>query len=241
MGKLKLGRDDFDINELDVEWEDSDYATYDGDIPPNGTTLSGHIKKMWWSYTSEEKPMLKVLFVARDNEGDEKEFDGLPVWENITFTPSAAFRYGPFLEAFGLTLKDVRDKTYVKDEDDNLGAPIEKIATLVPGDEAMATIITGRERYQGEWQARIKKWVMEEDEEDEEEPEDEEEQDDEEETEDEDEEEPESAPKRRATRAAKREHAPTPRGRKPVAKAAAPARRGARRPKAEGYDEEPPF
>lgn len=158
--KMKLTKSEFNVDELDVEWEESDFESYDGELPPTGTILRGNVKKLWWTYTTNEDSMLKVLWVAGGNEGDLEEYNGLPVWENIVFTPKAAFKYGPFLQVMGITLKDVFSKTYVAEEDDNIGAPVEKIATLVPGtDGADCGVIIKRRKYQGEWKVEAQKFI----------------------------------------------------------------------------------
>lgn len=159
----KLKGDDlgkFDIDELDVEWSDSDYGDYEGEQPPTGTVLRGGIKKMWWTFTSNEDPMIKALWVADGNTGKLAEYNGLTVWDNIVFTPKAAFRYGPFLQVLGLTLKQVKTMLYVADEDDNIGAPIERIAKVAPGTESTECgVVTKRRKYNGEWSVNIAKYI----------------------------------------------------------------------------------
>jgi hypothetical protein len=158
--KLKLGKDEFDPDELDVEWnDDDDFETYDGEQPPTGTVLRGYVKKLWWTYTSAEVPMVKVLWQASGNVGDLEEYNGLPVWENLVFTPKAAFKYGPFLQVAGVTLNDVHTKTYIADDDDSIGAPIEKIGKFVPGEKAEMGVIIKRRKYQGNWQVNAGKFI----------------------------------------------------------------------------------
>jgi ribosomal protein S16 len=156
--KLKLSNDEFDPDELDVEYDDTSYETYDGEVPKTGTLVTARVTKCWWTYSQNDNPMIKAIAVAEDGDNGLEEYDGLPIWENITFTPSAAFRYQPFLRAFGLTLKDVKTKTIVADEEDNLGTPIEKIGTWKPGsDDALCQIVIKKDRYDGEWQAKVGK------------------------------------------------------------------------------------
>ena len=150
----------FNPDKLDVEWEDSDFESYDGEMPPSGVRLLGYIKKMWWTFTSEDVPMIKALFIADGNTGKTEQYNGLPIWDQITFKESAAFRYGPFLQMAGFTLHDIFNKTYVAEDDDNLGAPIEKIARVVPGEDMAAEIITKREKYNGEWRVNVGKYVL---------------------------------------------------------------------------------
>jgi hypothetical protein len=192
--------------------------------------------------------MLKVLWVAADNEGELEKYNGLPIVENLVLTPSVKFRWAPFFNVFGLTTKAVKTATYVSDEYDERwkGAPIEKIGDFVPGEDsdvAWSRVITARRFWNEEWTAEAKKWLpweaeeeTEEDESDDEEitdeVEDEEEYDDteDEETEDEEEEE-EEEPEPEPTRPARG------RGRaaasKPAAAAAKPAgRRAAAKPAA---------
>lgn len=170
MAKLrKEDVEDLDVAALDaVEYSDSDFQDYDGEVPPIGTELIGYVKRMWWTRTavkpdgSGDDPMLKILWVSDENEGDEEEYNGLPVWLNAPLIASAKFRWAPFLDCYGLTLRDIKSKTYVEDTEDQNGAPIERIGNWKPGqdsDAAWSRIVTGRESYNGSWQARAKEWL----------------------------------------------------------------------------------
>jgi hypothetical protein len=159
MPKLKLDDDVFDATELDVEYEDRDFSEYDGEIPRSGTILNGQIKKVWFTISQNDNPMFRVLTEAQGNEGDSAEFNGLGVWDNVTFTPKAAFRYQPFLALFGLTIADVKQRTVVGDED-NIGQPVEKIKNWSPDTKAArCRIVIKREKYEGEFQARVRKYM----------------------------------------------------------------------------------
>jgi hypothetical protein len=120
-----------------------------------------YVKKMWWTYTSNDDPMLKVLVEAGENPESLEEYDGLPMWENMALTASAKFKWAPFLEWAGLTIRDVKTKTIVEDQDDpNMGAPITKIADFEPGsDESWLRVVVARERYNGNWSAHVKEWL----------------------------------------------------------------------------------
>jgi len=164
--------------------------------------------------------MLKVLWVAAENEGEEEEFNDCPFWLNLALIGGAKFRWAPFLDNYGITLKAVKTQTDVADKDDQNGAPINKIGSFRPGedsDEAWCRIITNRERYNGEWKPSVKTWL----------PYDAEEDDgaydeaDDEEPEEEDEEEPEPEPEPEPARGRGRRSAPA---RSAPDKAAAPAR-----------------
>lgn len=163
---MKVDDKELDIKELEAaEYEEgSSYTTYDGELPPKGTQLRAFVKKMWWTYTGNDDPMLKVLVEAGDNEGDLEEYDGLPMWENLALTAGAKFKWAPFLDNFGLTIRDVKTKTIVGEEDDERmggAAPIQKIADFEPGSEdAWCEIITSRERYNGNWQAHVAEWLV---------------------------------------------------------------------------------
>src|ERR1700746_833025 len=172
---------DLDVQELDeAEYSDEEFDTYEGDIPPVGTELTGYLKSLWWCRTAEKSdgsgmdPMLKALWIAADNDGDLEQYNGLPIWENAVLTPAAKFRWAGFLRAFGITIKQIKTATYLltgeTDERMN-GAVIERIGKFHPGedhDEAGSRVVTDRHRWNDEWGARAKKWLPWEDEEDEE-------------------------------------------------------------------------
>jgi hypothetical protein len=156
---LKLDDSEFDPKELDVEYDDTTFDTYDGEQPPSGTALLVNVKKLWWTYTSDDTPMLKVVMEAAGNEGEKEEYNGLPIWENLTFKASAAFKYGPFLEVTGIALTDIKKKMKVEDEDEKNGAPILSIGKFEPDSEdSLIGVITKRERYNGQWQVRAGKY-----------------------------------------------------------------------------------
>jgi hypothetical protein len=161
MAKLKAeDYGSFDPDELDVEWSDNDdYEPYDGELPKSNILLRGYCKKMWWTFSSNDNAMIKVLWVAEGNTGKTEEFNGLPIWDQIVFTPKASFRYGPFLQVLGITLRDVFKKMDVAEEDDNVGCPINWIAKMVPGEDARIGVITKREKYEGESRVKVGKFV----------------------------------------------------------------------------------
>jgi hypothetical protein len=162
MPKLR-DTDDLDVEYLDsVEYSTERYSDYTGEIPPIGLELTGYVKRIWWTRSAKDDPMLKVLWVADGNEGDLEQYNGCPFWLNAALIPSAKFRWDPFLLAYGLTLTEVKTKTYVAKEEDQNGFVIERIGTWKPGadrDEAWCRIITGQEPYNGVPQARADEWI----------------------------------------------------------------------------------
>jgi hypothetical protein len=201
MPRLRID-DELDADDLDgAEYSTGSYQKYEGEQPPVDTYLRGYIKNIWWTYTASEDPMLKVLFVADGNTGDDEDYNGLPVWENMALTKGAKFKWGPFFEHFGLTIRLLKAKTIIAEEDDEkMGSPVTKIGTLLtPGedsDNARCAIITTREKYDGKWQTHVGEWL------DDEEPEEEEAAEDEEQEEEEEEEEEEEPPPPARTRRA---------------------------------------
>lgn len=161
MPKLRVPDDELDVKELeDAEYTEGsgDYEDYEGPEPGGKVLVPLYIKKLWWCYTSNEDPMIKVLAIADDTAG---RFSGWPVWDNIALTAGAKFRWQPFLDAFGFTLRDIKGKIMVGEEED-LGDPIEKIGTWQPGEDqdgAYARVLTKREKYQGNWSTKIDTWL----------------------------------------------------------------------------------
>ena len=170
----KLKRDDvadLDIEALDAaEYDDTEFESYDGEVPPVGTVLRGYLKSMWWTRSAEksdgtgDNPMIKALWVAAENDGDEEEYNGCPFWMNLPLIESVKFRWAPFMDAFGMSIRDFKggSKVYVTGEETQNGAPIERVADFRPGEESDAAwcrVVTGREPYNGVWQARVKEWL----------------------------------------------------------------------------------
>jgi hypothetical protein len=263
MPNLKLDDEDLDIDALEgAEYNEDDYQDYDGPQPPAGTRLTGYIKKIWWAYSQAGNGMLVILFLC--NEG---KYDGMPVWERIPIQNNTKFRWKPFLDVTGITLREIKNKMNVQEEDDNIGCPINAIGKWKPGEDQEIDIITKRERYEGEWSTKVNKFLPtaaldpDDDDDDDDEPEpapapkprtrrtaaktskkpDPEPEPEEEDEEEDDAEEPEDE-EEPAKPAAK------PKARRAPAKPAQPkpatakaGRRGARKPVETGYDEEPPF
>jgi hypothetical protein len=250
--KLKVEDDELDIDELEeAEYSEDggDFEPYDGPLPPKGTILVGLVKKVWWTYTKNDDPMLKILFVADDNVGDKAKYNGCPIWENAALTAGSKFRWKPFLDVMGLTIAMVKKNTTISSEEESNGDPIEKIGKWSPGgDEAWCRILTAREKYLDEWTARVGKWLeYEEPEEDEDDEDVADEPEDEADTPEEETTKPaRGSGGRRAAKPAATTAAPATRSRRqPAAKAATsttkPARGRGRSGKAADTDNEPPF
>lgn len=161
MAKMKWEDDDIDWRGLhEEEYSEDDFVEYDGETPPANTLLDGDIKKIWLAESQAGNKMFKVVFEAAGNEGDLKEYDGYGVWDNVVFTSKEAkFRWQPFLDMLGITLRDIKAKTIVGEED-NVGLVVEKIGKVDFTSPVPARIRTGIEKkgeYKGE--GRIAKWL----------------------------------------------------------------------------------
>lgn len=157
MPRMKLDDDEFNVKELDVEYEGGQFERYTGDVPKTGTKLIARVTKMWWTRNNDDDAwMIKLIAVAERNTGKLAEFNGLPAWDYLAFKPTGAFRYQPFLYNFDLSVADVKKKMIVADTDDNVGTPIEAIADWeVNSDDALCQIVIKRDPYEGEIRAKI--------------------------------------------------------------------------------------
>lgn len=155
MAKMKWD-DDIDWKGLnDEEYsDDGDFEPYDGPEPPANTLLDGEIKKIWLAESSTGNMMFKVLFEA----GEDTDYAGCPIWDNVVFTsPQAKFRWQPFLDAVGISLKEIKAKTIVG-EDDNVGTVVEKIGKVdFPCEIRVRTAVEKKGEYKG--QLRVGKWL----------------------------------------------------------------------------------
>jgi hypothetical protein len=264
---------DIDVDELEnAEYTEGNYVSYSGEIAPADTILRAYIKNIWWTRSNPKpgekvgSPMLKVLVIADGNEGELEKYDGMPMWENMVLTSAAKFKWGPFFEHFGISIRDVKANKAGKsnvvvsaEEDDRGQSEVEKIGSFVPGeesDEAWCRVVTTREPYEGKWQAHVGVWLDYDEDEEGEEPEEPEEEEFEEQEEEPEEEPEEVQPARgRRTAAKGRSAAPAtparPASRKPApsrsapakgrsAAPVAPAKRGRGRAAA-GSADDPPF
>jgi hypothetical protein len=156
MVRMKFSDNEFDEKELDVEYEGPKFERYTGDVPKTGTILNARVTKMWALVNEDGDQKTNILAVAEGNDGELKEFNGLPIWEYITWTPKNSRRYQPFLQNFGLTVRDYKRKLDVQPDDDNIGTPINSIAGWEPGsDAALCRIVIKRDFWNDEWRAKI--------------------------------------------------------------------------------------
>lgn len=160
MAKMKWDNDiDWrGLHEEEYDESGEDFEPYDGPIPPKGTILRGVVKKVWATSSQAGDSMFKALFVAEGNEGNKAKYDGLPIWDNVNWTlPQCKFMWQPFFNTLNVTLKDVKLKTQIEDDDDNVGTPVTRIGQAkfpYP-----TRIVTDRETYEGEPRARVKKYI----------------------------------------------------------------------------------
>jgi hypothetical protein len=166
--KLKASEFTFDEDELEnAEYSDDEgfVSTYEGEDPPAGIILCGYARKMWLSESSSGADMLVVAFDADENDGDYEEYNGWSTLDYETLQANTKFKWKPFIDALGLTLKDIKNKMYTEDTAEKLGDVVEKIGTWKPGaenDGAWARVLTKREEYpknSGEFQTKIAKWL----------------------------------------------------------------------------------
>src|ERR1700748_3109467 len=98
---LKLKKDQFDENQLDIEPEEREvYGDPEDDDPPNGTILAGKVSAIWATQSAKGDLMLVTVFRAEGNERKLAKYNDLAIFERLVFTPKAAFRYQPFLRLF---------------------------------------------------------------------------------------------------------------------------------------------
>lgn len=159
MAKMRWGND-IDWRGLnEAEYSEDEFEEYDGPLPPANVILSGFVKKIWATESSNGDAMLKVLFEADGNTGDRKVYNGWGGWDNVLLSmPQVKFRWQPFFDAMGFTLADLKNKT-VTDGDDNQGDIITRIGRVKFDGKVPARVKIKRERYEGEPQARIGKWL----------------------------------------------------------------------------------
>jgi hypothetical protein len=162
MPKMIYGGDNADQPDWagmeDEEYGEDAYSDYTGPMAPKNTVLNGEIKKSWVTTSANGNYMHKVLFEAGNNTGDKAKFNGMPIWENVVWVPSAKFKWQPYLDACGLSLKMVQRATYVADEDDNVGKPILKIHKIEFPIEVR--VITGVDTYEGDKRNTVSKWLQ---------------------------------------------------------------------------------
>jgi hypothetical protein len=158
MAKMKFKRDEFDPKALDAPYDPGERRqNYLGEVPKTGTPLNMRVTKAWMTLSKDGSQQTKLLLIAEQNDGKYEEFNGLPVWEPLTWSKPSARRYMAFLTNFDLTTHDVFNSMDVEVEDDNVGTPINSIADWEVGsDDALCRIIIRRDRnLDGELVAKV--------------------------------------------------------------------------------------
>lgn len=153
MAKMKWGKDDVDWKGLhDEEYEENGFEPYDGPEPSVGTILAGVVDKAWLTKSNAGDWMMKVVFNADGNIDDKKVYDGWACWSNINFTlPQVKFIWQPFFDALGITLRDVKDRMIIGEED-KVGTAIDKIGKVeFPAD---VRIVVGKQT-KGEYKGKL--------------------------------------------------------------------------------------
>jgi len=151
MAKMKWGKDDVDWQALsDEEYEESGFEEYDGPQPPAGIILAGQINKVWLVQSAAGDWMFKAVFEANGNQDERKTYDGWPCWDNILFSlPQCKFMWQPFLDALGITLRDIQGRTIVGEED-KVGTSVDKIGKVeFPADIRIRTSVVKKGEYKG--------------------------------------------------------------------------------------------
>ena len=88
---------------------DSDRATYDGPTPKTGL-YKAVFKRAWWTKTNDKsKTMLKVLFTLETDHPEKKQFNGYPMWHNVTYEPSTDWKMKELFVALNAGLKAAID------------------------------------------------------------------------------------------------------------------------------------
>jgi hypothetical protein len=113
MPKAKWGA----ITATDIESAESNYTTYEGEIPPRGV-YRFKLKQVKATESSNNNPMLKVLLILDGSwKPAHKEFDGCPSWLNVVVMDSTAFQVRAFCDAIGVSAADFLKRTVLDDDD----------------------------------------------------------------------------------------------------------------------------
>lgn len=134
----------FGISEEDLEGVE---ASYNGEMPPANTLMSGVLSKIFLTHDHENKPMFKVLYKAVGGD-----YDGFPAWVNVSIKPSAAFVWGPFLEdVLHVSVEDLNSRTKVDRTNPRpAGLPVTSIGDRAIDGELPVSFSVGYEDYTDE-------------------------------------------------------------------------------------------
>lgn len=118
-----MPRVDWGVSAKDVDNYDreSQYKPYDGPLPPSGVYQWTVKSLKHVSGTREKNPQLRIGLELTPRKGrkDEKKYAGFFVMVFAPITDKTAFRYVPFLDAFGVTGREFERAT-ITDEEGNI-------------------------------------------------------------------------------------------------------------------------
>lgn len=111
-----------DISEADKE---NILEGYNGKDLPSRLIGPGILSRIFITATEAGDPMLKVLY-----KSTHPEYEGFPVWDNVTLTPAAAFKWAPFCELLSIDVSDLATGMKVDtDSETSAGYPVYAIET----------------------------------------------------------------------------------------------------------------
>lgn len=118
MPKVNWGVRAADIDNFD---RDSQYAPYDGPIPPNGVYQFKIKVLKSIAGTREKNPQLRVglELVPRKSRKNERAMQGYFIMAFLPVTERTQFRYVPFLDAIGVSGREFERGT-ITDEEGNV-------------------------------------------------------------------------------------------------------------------------
>lgn len=118
MPKVNWGVDAADIDNFD---RDSQYAPYDGPIPPNGVYVFKVKVLKHTAGTREKNPQLRIglTLVPRKGRKEESRMKDYFIMAFLPVTDKTQFRYVPFLDAIGVSGREFQRGT-ITDEEGNV-------------------------------------------------------------------------------------------------------------------------
>lgn len=141
------------FNNLDEDAVVLGGTNYIGEMPPANKALPGHIRRVYLSQTTNNDPVLKVLY-----EVTEGAYTGFIAWDNVTLNNKAAFKWQPLLAALGIGARELKTATRVDPEDESeAGMRVVSIGALdLSGDNTVpVTFGVSYKKYDGILQVTV--------------------------------------------------------------------------------------
>lgn len=155
MAKAKWANSDLTADDIDNVEESEEFIPYSGEVPPRGL----YRFKLRWIRTDVSSNGNDMFFLLAVLDGswkpNHKQFDGYPMFDHIALTKASAPRMRAFVDALGVSSKDVINST-VTQKDDRGNEVVQKIGRQKIADQDLLLYINTQREDSKEYGEKLR-------------------------------------------------------------------------------------